>query len=48
MVAPTRFSANFYASSVGEAFRLPIVLRRFGGRGDPSPTGIKFKKSPNL
>ena len=39
MVAPTRFSANFYASSVGEAFRLPF-LHKFVGRGNPSPTGI--------
>ena len=33
---------------VGEAFRLPIVLRRFGGRGNPSPTSIELRKPPNL
>ena len=30
---------------VGEAFRLPIVLRRFDGRGYPSPTGIELRKT---
>ena len=41
---PTRFVVNFDVLSVGEALRLPF-LHKFVGRGDPSPTGIKFRRT---
>jgi hypothetical protein len=38
-VVPYKFGTDFYVSSVGEAFRLPFISHKFGGRGDPFPTG---------